>query len=622
MFGVESPEGPAAAVKQRSQIPLQDTWNLADIYTDVEAWKRAKQEFVLKLPGVGRFRGTLAQSPETLLACLELITHLGKEYTRLYCYASMSSDQDTREALFLGMEQEAGQLGADFAAQTAFIEPELLAIDRATVGEFFAREPRLELHRHNIEDMLRRKDHTGDEGEEKILADAGLVADSPGTIYGIFSNADFPFPAVTLSTGVTVKLDKAAFALHKAAPAREDRRLVFTSYFGKLNEFRRTFGTQLSAEVRKNMFYARARRYPSCLHRALDGSNIPEAVYRGLIENVHRHLPALHRYLGLRKRMLGLDRLHYHDLYAPLVGDLDRQYTLEEAKEHILASLKPLGEEYIAVAGRCFRERWMDVYPTEGKRSGAYSNGSVYDVHPYILLNYNGKYDDVSTLTHELGHTMHSHLTNGAQAYQNSHYSIFVAEVASTFNEALLLDHMLRIIDDDRLRLSLLGNYLDGIRGTVFRQTQFAEYELAIHEKAERGEPLTGDTLSEMYQLLTREYYGHDRGICHVDDDIAVEWAHIPHFYYNFYVYQYATSFTASAALSEQVLAGDRDVVRRILELLKAGGSGYPIDLLRRAGIDMTTALPLDLTIGKMNRVMDEMEKIMEKGGRAGWFPA
>jgi oligoendopeptidase F len=599
--------------RDRKKVAVQHTWNLGEIYPDREAWKQARQDLVSRLPEIEQYRGRLAESAATLLGCLELVADLGKEYTRLYCYASMYSDQDTRDALYLGMEQEIGQLGSEFGAKTAFIEPEILAIDRTQIEAFFAAQPGLELHRHNLQDTLRRKAHTGTEGEEKILADSGLIADSPNSIYSIFSDADFPCPMVNLSTGAAVKLDKVAFALHKAAPDREDRKLVFSTYFGKLNEFRRTFGTQLYAEVKKNMFYARARNYRSCLERALDGSNIPAAVYHGLIENVHTHLPTFHRYLDLRRRILGGERLHYYDLYAPLVGEMDRHYTIQQAQQHVLASLKPLGEEYITVAKRCFAERWMDVFPTEGKRSGAYSNGSVYDVHPYILLNYNGKYDDISTLTHELGHTMHSYLTNRAQAYQNSHYSIFVAEVASTFNEALLLEYMLGVIDDDRLRLSLLGNFLDGIRGTVFRQTQFAEYELSIHEKAERGESLTGESLSELYDTMTKRYYGHEKGVCEVDDEIAVEWAHIPHFYYNFYVYQYATSFTASSALSEQVLAGDRDAARRYLELLQEGGSDYPVDLLKKAGIDMTTSLPFDLTMQKMNRVMDEMEMVLKK---------
>ncbi len=599
--------------RDRTKIPDEYKWNLADIYADDEAWQLAKENLKSQIPSIEKFRGRLAESARTLLQCLELTTQLGKEYTRLYCYASMKSDQDTRDAHYLGMDQEMGQIGSEFAARSAFIDPEILKMDKSTIEAFIANEPALEVYRHSLMDTLRRKDHTGTEGEEKIIADASLIADAPNSIYGIFSNADFPFPDVVFHDGNQVKIDKSAFALHKSAPDREDRKKVFAAYFGKLNDFKRTFGTQLYAEVKKNMFFARARKYSSAFHRALDGGNIPEAVYRGLIDNVNAHIGTFHRYLKLRKSILGVDQLHYYDLYAPLVPDLDLEYSYEEATGHILNSLHPLGSEYVDVSRRVFTEQWMDVFTNEGKRSGAYSNGAVYDVHPYILLNYNGKYDDVSTITHELGHTMHSYLTNKAQAFVNSHYSIFVAEVASTFNEALLMDYMLKTITDDNIRLSLLGNYLDGIRGTVFRQTQFAEYELKIHETAEKGESLTGDTFSALYDEINKRYYGHTKGICLVDDEIAVEWAHIPHFYYNFYVYQYATSFTASAAISELVLAGDKDATRRYIELLKSGGSDYPIELLKKAGVDMTTSVPFELTMRKMNRVMDEMEKIVAR---------
>lgn len=599
--------------RDRAKIPEKYKWDLSQIYPDTAAWKKAKEQFVGELPLISKYKGALASGAGILLECLELLDRLGKDYTRLYCYASMCSDQDTRDAQYLSIEQEMGQVGSDFGARTAFIEPEILLMDRVVIDAFLTAEPRLGIYRHTLHDTLRRKEHTGKEGEEKILADASLIADAPNSIYGIFSNADFPFPEVVMNDGRAVKVDKAAFALYKGAPHREDRRKVFSAYFGAHHQFRRTFGTQLYSEVKKNMFFARARKYNSCLERALDGSNIPVAVYRGLVENVNRHLPTFHRYLRLRKRILGVDQLHYHDLYAPLVPAADVDYPLEDAYANILESLRPLGPAYISAAKRVFTERWVDVYPSEGKRSGAYSNGAVYDIHPYILLNYNGKYDDVSTITHELGHTMHSYLTNANQPYVNSHYSIFVAEVASTLNEALLMDHMLKTVTDDRVRLSLLGEYLDSIRGTVFRQTQFAEFELKIHETAESGESLTGESLGEIYDAINRRYYGHDAAVCIVDDEIKVEWAHIPHFYYNFYVYQYATSFTASAAISEQILAGDNDATRRYLALLSAGGSDYPVQLLQRAGVDMTTSAPFDLTMQKMNRVMDEMEGVLNK---------
>lgn len=599
--------------RDRTKIADKYKWDLSHIFPNDEAWKRAKEELASKIPGIERYKGTLGTSAEQLYDGLDLVSNLTKEFYRLYSYASMSSDQDTRDSKYLGMQQEMSQIGANLGAAAAFIEPEILKIDRSTIDAFLKSEPKLGVYRHYLDDILRRKAHTGTEGEEKIIADAGLMADGPQSIYGIFSDADFPYPETTLSDGKPVKLDKATFSLLRASKNREDRKKVFSTFFGRLNDFRRTYGTQLNAEVKKNIFYKRARKYDSCLESALDANNIPLEVYHGLVKNVNANLGTFHRYLQLRKRILGVDELHYYDLYAPLLADVDLKYTYEEAQQHVIASLEPLGQEYLDVTKKAFSERWLDVYPTEGKRSGAYSNGSVYDVHPYMLLNYNGKYDDVSTLTHELGHTMHSYYSNKVQPFPTANYSIFVAEVASTLNEALLIEHMLKTIQDDNVRLSLLGSYLENIKGTVFRQTQFAEFELRIHEMAERGEALTGDVLNTLYEEITRKYYGHDRGVCIVDDEIKAEWAYIPHFYYNFYVYQYATSFTASAALSEQVLARDPAATKRYIEFLSSGGSDYPINLLKRAGVDMTTSAPFDLTMKKMNRVMDEMEKILER---------
>ncbi len=604
---------PVLRERDRARIPDRYKWDLTHIYPDDHEWLEAKKQFVERLPEIERYKGRLMESAQVLLACFDLVTAMAKDYTRLYCYASMHSDEDTRVERYRGMEQEMGQVGSDFGARSSFMQPEILRIGRAKIEDFLRQEPGLKIYEHGLDDILRRKDHTGTEGEEKILADAGLVADSPHSIFSVFSDADFPFAETTLHDGKTVKLDKASFSLYRAVPHRDDRKKVFSAYFGRLNDYRRTFGAQLYAEVKKNLFYTRSRKYPSCLERALDGNNIPPAVFHGLVDNVHAHLQTFHRYLNLRRRLLGVDQLHYYDLYCPVVAEVDLRYSIEEAQQHVLDSLAPLGVDYVAVAGKGFAGRWLDVFPNDGKRSGAYSNGAVYDVHPYVLLNYNGKYDDVSTLTHELGHTMHSYLSNRTQPYATSDYSIFVAEVASTLNEALLMDYLLRTLKDDSVRLSLLGNYLDGVRGTVFRQTQFGEFEWRIHEKVEHGEALTGDGLSELYDAINKRYYGHDQGICIVDPEIAGEWAHIPHFYYNFYVYQYATSFTASTAISEMILAGDAAATKRYLELLSSGGSDYPINLLRKAGVDMTTSLPFELTMKKMNRVMDEMEQILAR---------
>ncbi len=601
-----------AYIKQRDRnlIPDEYKWNLADIYSDDGAWREARQRLVKEFSVAADFRGRLAESPRLLLDCFELVSRLRKELTRLACYASMKSDLDTRDAAYVAMDQEMSQVWTDFSALMSFIEPEVLRMGRSLVDEYIRQESALRTYRHILDDILRKKDHTGSETEERIIADAGLMADAPGSIFNIFSNADFPFPEVSLADGTSVRLDPAAFGLHRQSRVRADRQKVYEAYLGKMFEFRRTFGAQLYAELRKDMFFTRARRYGSCLECALDVHNIPLAVYRNLISGVHAHLGTFHRYLALRRRLMHLDHLHYYDLYAPVVAETDLKFTFAEAAEHVLASLAPLGADYQEIARRAFTDRWVDVYHNDGKRSGAYSNGAVYEVHPYMLLNYNGRYDDVSTLAHELGHTMHSYLSNRNQPYALSHYSIFVAEVASTFNEALLLDYMLRTVDRDEVRLSLLGNYLDGARATVFRQVQFAEFEPRIHEMAEKGESLTGDLLSSIYEEIAKEYYGHSNGTCTVDPEIKAEWAYIPHFYYNFYVYQYATSFTASAAMVESVLAGDHDARERYLRLLCAGASDYPIDLLREAGVDMTTSRPLEATMQRINRVISEAEAV------------
>jgi oligoendopeptidase F len=393
-----------------------------------------------------------------------------------------------------------------------------------------------------------------------------------------------------------------------------------SAFFESLGSFGRTFGTTMDSTVQKAAFFSKARKYPSALEMTLDGPNIPVTVYSRLVDGVNRALPSFHRYLRLRKRMMNLDELHYYDLYAPLVGSVMLEYSPEEAQQHVVAALQPLGAEYVAVLHRAFSERWIDLLPSPGKRSGAYSNGGAYDVHPYILMNFNGKYDDVSTLAHELGHTMHSYHSNKTQPYPLASYPTFVAEVASTFNESLLIDHMLGTITDPDTRLTILGNYLEGIKGTVFRQTQFAEFELRMHEMAQKGQPITGEALAKLYMDITKRYYGHDEGVCIVDPYIAHEWSYIPHFYREFYVFQYATSFTASSALAAKVKTGDeasrREATKRYLAFISSGGSKYPIDLLKDAGVDMTSDEPLDLTMKEMNRVMDEMEKLLASRGK------
>jgi oligoendopeptidase F len=602
-----------AQSRDRSQTPDKYKWNLTDLYSNDAAWRAEKDKLAADAQKLRPYHGQLAKSAATLADALDLQASLAKALGRLYTYASLLADQDTRDSAHEAMRQEMNQLAAAVSAESSFIEPELLKTGQATVTTFVASEPRLKVYSFYLSDVFRRTAHTLSDAEEKLLADAGPLAGNPSSLYNILSNADFPFPTVTLSTGKSVKLDQAAFGELRALPNRADRQKVMSAFFTALGSFSRTFGTSLSGEVLKVQFFAKARKYPSDLAAQLDGPNIPTSVYTRLVDGVNKNLPVFHRYLKLRKRMLKLDQLHYYDLYAPLVASVDLKYTPGEAQKLVLAAVAPLGDDYQATVGRAFDSRWIDLFPNEGKASGAYSDGGAYDVHPYMLLNYNGQYADVSTLAHELGHTMQSYLSNKTQPFPLAGYPIFVAEVASTFNEALLIDYMLGQIKDDDTRLSLLGNYLENIKGTVFRQTQFAEFEWRMHEKAEKGEAITGDALAKLYLDITKKYYGHDQGVTIVDDYVAHEWSYIPHFYRDFYVFQYATSFTASSALAEKVKAGDPDAKKRYLAFLSAGGSKYPVDLLKDAGVDMTTDEPLDLTVRKMNRIMDEMESLLAK---------
>lgn len=599
--------------RARAEVALEDTWNLADLYTDTGHWQTAKTSLIASMAAVSQYRGRLGRSAADLLACLEERSKIVREFSRLSTYASLLSDQDTRDSHALAMKQEMDQLGVDLSSRFAFIEPEIAACSAAKIDQFIRKEKGLQTYSFYLHDVLRRKAHKLSEKEEKLIAEAGLMADAAYSSYSIFANAELPYPEVKLSDGTTVLVDQAGYNRYRTLPNREDRRRVFEAFFSTLNRFRRTFGTELYANVKRDLFYARARRYRDCLASALDDNAIPSEVYHSLINNVNSNLPTFHRYLRLRQRMLDLEQLEYSDLYAPVVKGLELSYSCPEARQLVLEALKPLGPDYHVVLQKGLNARWIDFYPTTGKRSGAYSNGSAYDVHPYILLNYNGQYNDVSTLAHELGHALHSYFSNKAQPYHLAEYPIFVAEVASTLNEALLIDHVLKTVQDDDLRLSLLMSRLDGIKGTLFRQTQFAEFELAIHEAAERGETLTGDRLCELYGAIFKKYYGDEAGICKVNDLYTMEWAFIPHFYYNFYVYQYSTAFTASTALAQKILKGDEDAIADYLAFIRSGGSAYPIDLLKRAGVDMTTAEPFSQAMAAMNATMDEIDRILAR---------
>jgi len=599
--------------RDRSKIADHYKWDLTALFPSDQMWRSGKDTLVAEIPKLREFQGTLATSAKRLADALETRSRLERDLNRLYVYANLISDQDTRVSAYLGMKQEMDQLASTFGTESAYMEPEILKIDTGTLDQFVSQEPRLQVYRHYLDDVTRRRAHTGSTAEEKLLASAQMISQGPQSVFNIFSNAEFPYPSVILSDEKTVKLNESMYELQRASAIREDRQKAMAAYFGALGTYRGTYGSMMDTNVQASIFYAQARKYATSLEASLGNPNIPVSVYTKMLEGVNRNLPTFHRYLKLRKRMMGLPDLHYYDLYAPLVKSVDLKFSVEEAEKNILQALAPLGPEYAAGANRAFSDRWIDFYPTEGKAPGGYMNGDAYDVHPYILVNFNGKYDDMSTVAHELGHSMQTYFSNKTQPYPLASYPLFVAEVASTFNESMLIDHMLKTTTDKEARLALLGRYLENIKGTLFRQAQFAEFEKRLHEMAEKGEPLTGDSISKLYEEVVKKYYGHDQGICTVDDYVKYEWAFIPHFYYGFYVYQYATSFTASSALSEKVLSGQPGATDRYLRFISAGGTKYPIDLLKDAGVDLTTDEPLELTVKRMNRVMDDIETLLGK---------
>ncbi|MEP6652304.1 MAG: oligoendopeptidase F [Myxococcales bacterium] len=613
-----------AVAAERQAVPEKYKWNLADLYPSEAAWTKAKDELAHRLPELAKYRGHLGKSPRELLAALQTMFDLDRNLSRLSVYASALSDEDVRAARPREMKQGAEELATAFSSACSWVRPEILALDPAKVRKFVTQEPKLANYRVYLEDTLRRKAHTLGAAEERVAAEAGELERAGHEVHGVLSNADLPYPTIKLSTGESTRLDPAAFTLHRQARSRADRDQVFAAFFGALKTYERTMGATLAAGVKAHLFEKRIRHFDSALQAALFEDNIPTTVYTQLLGDVHRSLPTLHRYLGLRKRMLGLDVLRYQDLYVPLVASVDLRFEPEEARAITLEALAPLGKDYTDALRKGFESRWTDFLPSPGKRSGAYSTG-VYGVHPYQLLNFNGRYDDLSTLAHESGHSMHTFLSHQAQPYPTADYSIFVAEVASTFNENLLIHYMLGRAKDDATRLFLLGTLLDGLRTTLFRQTQFAEFELAFHQQAERGEPLTGENLSQLYLKIAREYYGHDKKVCLVDDLLAIEWAYVPHFYYDFYVYQYATSMVASTSLARAVREEreGKTVMRdAYLKMLSSGRAKDPIELLKEAGVDMTTSRPFDAAVAEMNSTMDEMERILVRQAKPAAAPA
>ena len=602
--------------RERSEIEDQYKWNSSHLFSTDNDWEKARTKLLEEMPKIEQFKGKLTKSSHDLLACLELSTILDKEASLLYLYASMNSDQDTRNMKYMAMQQSLEQILADYSTKTAYIEPELLTTDWKIIEGFLQEQNGLVVYKKDLTDLYRKKEHTLSEPEERILARSSMVSSVSNDIYGTFKDAEMPSPEVILSDNSVLRLTSSAFNKIRTSSNRTDRKNSFESYWKNFANYKGTYGQMLYGNVKEHIYRAQSRKFGSAIEASLTPNDIPVAVYQSLVDNVNKNLPAFHRYLAIKKRMLGVDTLRYYDLYAPVVKNVNLKYSYSEGRKLVTEALLPLGSEYVKTLNKAMDERWMDIYPTVGKRSGAYSNGAAYDFHPYILLNYNESFNDVSTLAHELGHTMQSYFSNKTQPYPLSHYKTFVAEVASTFNEVLLFNYMISKVKDDDIKLSLLMNWLDGFKGTLFRQTQFAEFEKKIHEEVEKGKPLTGDYLSEIYGDIIKKYYGHDQKICLIDDYVNIEWANIPHFYMNFYVFQYSTSFTASISLAEKVLNKEPKALENYLKFLSSGGSDYPINQLKDAGVDMTSSLPFEKAIQAMNKVMDEIEVILNKKGK------
>lgn len=597
----------AADVAERPE----DTWDLAQVFPSLEAWEKEMVRLEGDVKTVGACEGKLAKE---LRPCLEKRFDLQKAVARADTYASNNANADTRNADWRARMQRAQMLWTTFAEESAFYEPEIVALGGKKVEKAIQKDPGLAPFDYYLRATIQDAAHTLDPGREQLLAATGTVRDAPERVHSVLVNAELPWPEITLD-GNTVKLTPAAYTLHRADADRADRKAVFDEFFGALRGFEGVLGTSLDTMVQGHWLVAETRKYDTSVAAAIDVDHIPADVYTTLVKTTNKNLPTLHRYLELRAKMLGVTDLAYHDMYPSLVR-YDRTWTIDEAKALAVESAKPLGKEYTTILEQGYTARWMDVYPRPGKRSGAYMDGGAYDVHPYLLLNYTGEYEAVSTLAHEWGHAAHSALASKAQPYAKSDYATFTAEIASTFAEALLLDHMLKQAKTDEERLFLLGNALEGLRGTYFRQAQFAEFELAIHTQVEKGEPLTGQSLSATYLDILERYYGHDQGVTRIDEAYAIEWAYVPHFYYNFYVYQYATSIAASSLLAEDVLAGKPGAVDRYLDLLRAGGSDDPYVLLKKAGVDMATPAPYDALARRMDGIMDEIEAILAKSGK------
>lgn len=592
----------------RSDIDVNDTWRLEDIFATDEDWEKEFNAVKELVPKFSTYKGKLSSGADTLYELLQLQDRLLERMGKLYSYAHMRYDQDTTNAFYQGLDDRAKTLYTEIASALSFVVPEILAIAPEQLDAFLQEKKELQLYEHAINEINLQRPHVLPSEQEALLAQAGEVLNASSTTFGMLNNADLVFPSITDEDGHEVEVTHGRYIRFLESEDRRVRHDAFKAVYDTYGKYKNTFSSTLGGGVKRNNFLATVRNYQSARHAALAANNIPESVYDNLVETINKNVSLLHRYVKLRKKILGVGQLHMYDLYTPLIKDVKMEITYDEAQEMILKGLAPLGEEYVNVLKEGFSNRWIDVHESRGKRSGAYSGGT-YGTNPYILLNWQDNVNNLFTLAHELGHSVHSYYTRKTQPYAYGSYSIFLAEVASTCNEALLNDYLLKSLKDEQQQLYLLNHYLEGFRGTVFRQTMFAEFEHLIHKKAQDGIPLTFELLTEEYYALNEKYFGTEDMT--IDQEIGIEWARIPHFYYNYYVYQYATGFSAATSLSKQILEEGEPAVERYMEFLKAGSSDFPIEVLKKAGVDMTSTQPIQDACAVFEEKLSEMESIL-----------
>jgi len=599
-------KGEMKKLPERQEIADAHKWQLEDVFASDEQWETEFQEIEKLLPQFDRYIGKLSKSDSVLLECLQFRDQVEERLGKLFLYAGLKSDEDTRVTRYQAYRDQVSRLNVLFDQKTSFIHPEILTIPEDRLKQWLAKNEQLRIYRHYLEDLLRTRPHVLPPEQEKLLAMTGEIAQGPYTIFSMFNNADIKFPSILDEEARKVELTKGRYLRFLESRDRRVRHDAFMAMYSTYGNWTNTLSATLATGIKKDIFYARARKYPNALAAAMDAENIPLQVYDNVVETIHKNMEPLHRFTNLRKEMLGVDAVYPWDLFVPLVAEIKFEMPYSEARQIIQEALYPLGETYLKALQTGFEKRWIDVYENQGKRSGAYS-WSTYGVHPYVLLNYNNTLDDVLTVAHEMGHALHSYFTNLHQPYIYSHYTIFVAEVASTVNETLLINYLIQKAQKAEEKLYLLNEYADRIRSAVYIQTLFAEFEKIVHEKLEAGEALTAEALSELNRELYRKYFGPAFEMHPLYD---INWCRIPHFYYNFYVYKYVTGFSAATALAERILAGDTEARERYLHFLSCGSADYSINLLKEAGVDMTRPQPIEATTRKLKNLITEMENL------------